>query len=93
MVDYATTDVALEDLLHEAAAFSGVFAPPAIKVDPPFDPSTTPVPQTNEDDVRGRTQRSGSPETLGGYMADVIMTGEEPVATYERQVSRTSLPW
>jgi hypothetical protein len=85
VVDYATTDAALEDLLHQAAAFGSAFVPPAIEANPPLGPSTTPTSQTNEDDASSRTQRSGSPESQGDYMADVIMTGEEPMATQGEQ--------
>jgi hypothetical protein len=88
---HATTDAALEDLLDQAAAFGGVFLPPAIEADLPLNPSTTPALQTNGDDTGGRTQHSDTPESQDDYMADITMTGDEPVATHERQVSISAL--
>jgi hypothetical protein len=88
---HATTDAALEDLLDQAAAFGGFFLPPAMEADLPLNPSTTPALQTNGDDASGRTQRSDTPESQDDYMADITMTGNEPVATHERQVSISAL--
>ena len=84
MADYAETNAVCQDLLSQAAAFGGVFVPPAIKADLPLNPSTT-VPQNNEDDASGRMQHSSTPESQGDCMADVIMTGEEELATQGKQ--------
>lgn len=92
MKGHATTDGSLEDLLDQAAAFGGIFVPPPIEADLPLNSYTTPAPQTHGDDTGGRTRRSATPESQDDYMAGIIMAVEEPVATYERQVSGSSLP-
>ena len=90
---HATTDGALEDLLDKAAAFGGIFVPPPIEAGLLLNSSTTPMLQTHGDDTSSRMRHSATPESQDDYMAGIIMMVEEPVATYEHQVSKSSLWW
>ena len=75
MVDFATTDLAFEELLRQAAAFGGVFDPHSMEVDLPL-PSAMP----NESDAGVGTQCNAAPEGQEGNARDDLMTGMELIA-------------
>ena len=86
MVDHAITNAALRELIRRAAVFGGIFDPHAMEVERPLNPTTTPAAsQTIQDDAVGGTQRNGIPDSGEDNIADVPMTGVEPMATRDEE--------